>query len=114
MIKKTFGKTLTTTEETLYEVPLGKKSQWAMLYATNISGSTASFTVKVYNSATTNTLILFDGYTLPSKDFFKIGGGKNEFVMLAEGDKVLVSSSHNDSITFVLSLIEYNDIVKGG
>lgn len=114
MIKKTFADTITTTEETLYEVPLGKKSQWAMLYATNISGSTTDFTVKVYNSATSTTLTLFDGYTLSSKEFFKIGGGENEFVMLAEGDKVLVSSSHNDSTTLVLSLIEYNDIVKGG
>ena len=114
MIKKTFADTLTTTEQTLYEVPLGKKSQWSMLYATNISGSTSDFTVKIYNHATTNTLTLFNDYTLASKDFFKIGGGENEFVMLAEGDKVLVSSSHNDSITFVLSLIEYNDIVKGG
>lgn len=114
MIKKTFADTLTTIEKTIYEVPLGKKTQWAMLYSTNISGATASFTVKVYNSATTNTLTLFDGYTVNSKEFFKIGGGENEFIMLAEGDKVLVSASSNDAITFILSLIENNDIVKGG
>ena len=114
MIKKTYANTLTTTEQTLYEVPLGRKAQWSMLYSINISGSTRHFTVKVYKSAQSTTLILFDEYTLSSKEFFKIGGGENEFVMLEEGDKVLVTGSANDSITMVLSLVEYNDIVKGG
>jgi hypothetical protein len=114
MIKKTYANTLTTTEQTLYEVPLGRKAQWAMLYATNISHTTKNFNVKIYKSAQSTTLTLFDEFKVNPKEFFKIGGGENEFVMLEEGDKVLVTGSANDSITLVLSLVEYNDIVKGG
>ena len=114
MIKKTYANTLTTTEQTLYEVPLGRKAQWTMLYATNISGSTRDFTVKIYKNYEAATLTFFSEYVLSSKDFFKIGGGENEFVVLEEGDKILVTGSADDSITLVLSLIEYNDIIKGG
>jgi hypothetical protein len=55
---------------------------------------------------------MFDGYSLASSEFFKIGGGANEFVMLAEGDKI--EALDGAGMTMMVSVIEYNDIIQGG
>ena len=112
MIKKSFGLPLTTSYQTLYEVPTGKKDEWVLLYCTNTSGSTSGFTVRIWNEASQSYLMMFDDYTLASKEFFKIGGGANEFVALAEGDKV--EALDGAGMTMLISVIEYNDIIKGG
>jgi hypothetical protein len=114
MIKKSYVASLTTTEQTLYEVPFSKKAEWVLLYAVNPSGSTASFDVRMYNAASDAYFQLFDSMSLSSKDFFQIGGTANSFVMLSSNDKVLVSSPSNDDVTLVISVIEYNDIIQGG
>jgi len=114
MIKKTFGSSLLTTDTTLYEVPAGKKAQWVLIYATNTSGSTTSFSVNVYDSSEAATLAVFDGYSLSSKEFFKIGGGCNEFIAMYEGDKIVASSGTNNAVTMLVSIIEENDIIQGG
>jgi hypothetical protein len=56
--------------------------------------------------------MMFDGYSLASSEFFKIGGGENEFVMLAEGDKI--EAMDGAGMTLMISVIEYNDIIQGG
>ena len=114
MIKKTFGSSLLTTDTTLYEVPAGKKAQWVLVYATNTSGSTTSFSVDVYDSSEAATLTVFDGYSLSSKEFFKIGGEFNEFIAMYEGDKIVASSGTNNAVTMLVSIIEENDIIQGG
>ena len=114
MIKKTFGASLQTTDTTLYEVPTGKKAQWVLIYATNVSGSTSNFTVDFYDSSETSTLSIFDTYSLSSKEFFQIGGNINEFVAMYEGDKIIASCATNDAITMLVSVIEENDIIQGG
>ena len=112
MIKKSFGLPLTTSYQTLYEVPTGKKAEWVLLYCTNTSGSTSGFTVRIWNEAAQSYLTMFDDYSLASNEFFKIGGGANEFVALAEGDKV--EALDGAGMTMLISVIEYNDIIKGG
>lgn len=112
MIKKSFGLPLTTSYQTLYEVPAGKKAEWVLLYCTNTSGSTSGFTVRIWNEAAQSYLMMFNDYSLASKEFFKIGGGDNEFVALAEGDKV--EALDGAGMTMLISVIEYNDIIKGG
>jgi hypothetical protein len=112
MIKKTFGGALTTTLTDIYEVPAGKKAEWVMLYITNTSGSTATFNVKFYDASAATALTVFDGYSLSSKEFFQIGGDYNEFIFMEEGDKIQASSSAGMAI--LVSLKEYNDIIKGG
>jgi hypothetical protein len=114
MIKKTFGASLQTTDTTLYEVPTSKKAQWVLLYATNTSGSTTNFSVGFYDSSESATLDVFDGYSLSSKEFFKIGGEFNEFISMKEGDKIVASCATNDAITMLVSVIEENDIIQGG
>ena len=112
MIKKSFGGVLTTSYTTIYEVPQGKKAEWVLLYVVNDSGSTAGFSVRMYNAQSDTNIQIFDDKSLADGEFFKIGGGTNEFIMLAEGDKV--EALNGGSMTLLMSVIEYNDIIQGG
>lgn len=112
MIKKTYGGVLSATPQDIYEVPTGKKAHWVLLYVTNTSGSTATFDVDFYDASETTTFPVFDGYSLSSKNFFQIGGEYNEFIHMAEGDKITASAS--GAMTLLASIIEYNDIIQGG
>ena len=114
MIKKSFGAELTTTEVTLYEVPTGKKAEWKMLYATNTDGANKKFNARVYKASADVYLTIFDEFIVNTKDFFNIGGAEFEFIMLDEGDKILVSGETDNDITLLVSVIEYNDIIQGG
>jgi hypothetical protein len=112
MIKKTFGGALTTSYATIYEVPAGKKAEWVLLYVVNDTGSTSDFSVRIYKAEADSTIQVFDDKSLQDGEFFKIGGGFNEFIMLAEGDRV--EASDGAGITLLMSVIEYNDIIQGG
>ena len=112
MIKKSFGLPLTSSYQTVYTVPTGKKAEWVLLYVTNTSGSTSSFSVRIWNEVNQAYIQMFSNYSLAASEFFKIGGGENEFVMLAEGDKI--EALDGAGMTLVVSVIEYNDILKGG
>lgn len=114
MIKKSFGASLQTTDTTLYTVPDGKKAEWVLIYATDVGGSTTSFSVDLYDSSADATLAVLNGYALGSNDFFKLGGEPNAFTMLAEGDQIKGRCATNDAVTLLISVIEYNDIIKGG
>jgi hypothetical protein len=112
MIKKTFGAALTTSYQTIYEVPIGKKTEWVLLYVTNTSGSTSGFSVRMWNEEAQAYMTVFDDYSLSSNEFFKIGGSENEFIMLKEGDRV--EALDGAGMTLLMSVIEYNDRIKGG
>jgi hypothetical protein len=114
MIKKSFGVSLLTTNQTIYEVPSGKRAQWVLLYATNTSGSTSSFTTTLYDASEAASLSVFTAYSLSSKEFFKIGGEFNEFISMKEGDKIIASCPTNNAITMLVSVIEENDVIQGG
>jgi hypothetical protein len=111
MIKKSFGLPLTTSYQTVYQVPNGKKAEWVLLYVTNTSGSTSGFSVRIWNEQAQAYMTVFDDYSLSSNEFFKIGGGFNEFIMLKEGDKI---EAYGSGMTLLVSIIEYNDIIQGG
>ena len=112
MIKKSFGGQLTTSYTTIYEVPTGKKAEWVLLYVVNDSGSTSGFSVRMYNAQADTNIQIFDDKSLADGEFFKIGGGTNEFIMLAEGDRV--EALDGNGMTLLMSVIEYNDIIQGG
>jgi len=112
MIKKSFGGQLTTSYTTIYEVPQGKKAEWVLLYVVNDSGSTSDFSVRMYNAAADTNIQIFDDKSLSDGEFFKIGGGYNEFIMLAEGDRV--EALDGNGMTLLMSVIEHNDIIQGG
>ena len=106
MIKKSFGASLQTTDTTLYEVPAGKKAEWVHAYITNVSGSNGTIDMSV------NGFVLLDDYTVSAKDFKDIGGTINSFVILTEGQTITANATQ--SMTLVVSVIEYNDIIQGG
>lgn len=112
MIKKTFANTAATVWETIYEVPNSKKADWVLLYAVNEANSTEDFSLRVYKASADTTLPIFVNKPLASNEFFKIGGGYNEFIALQNGDKI--ESLTSGDTTILVSLIEYNDIIQGG
>lgn len=114
MIKKSFGASLQTTDTTLYTVPTGKKAEWVLIYATDTTGSTTDFDMDYYDSSSSTTLKILDGYSLSANDFFKIGGEPNAFIMMAEGDKIIGRCKANNDVTVLVSIIEYNDLIQGG
>ena len=111
MIKKSFGAVLTGTPATIYTVPTGKKAEWVLMYLKNSSGSTGTAEVDFTDASASATLPILDGYSLSSKEFFQIGGGFNEFIMMEEGDSI--SASASQTMTILVSVIEYNDIIQG-
>ena len=114
MIKKSFGASLLIADTTLYEVPAGKKAEWVLLYATDVSGSTTDFSVDFYDASASATLAVFFEYGLTAKTFFKIGGEINNFIMMHEGDKIIARCDADNDVSMLISVIEYNDIILGG
>ena len=112
MIKKSSALTTTTSLQTIYTVPTGKRAEWKMLWISNVSGSNGTFDVTYYNKSNDITFSFFSDHVLSSKDFFQIGGEYYEFVTIQEGDYVQISSTQ--PMTAVISVIEYNDIIQGG
>ena len=113
-IKKSFGASLQTTDTTLYTVPDGKKAEWVLIYATDVSGSTTNFDIDFYDASETTTLKVLDSYSISANDFFRIGGEPNAFIMMNEGDKIIGRTATNDDVTVLVSVIESNDIIQGG
>jgi hypothetical protein len=112
MIRKTFPMALTSTLQTIYTVPAGKRAEIVLVFVSNTSGSNGSFKMNIYNDATATTLPAFDAYTVTSKQYFEIGGEPNQYVALSEGDYVQVSATQ--AMTCLLNVIEHNDVIKGG
>jgi hypothetical protein len=112
MIKKSRALTTTTSLQTIYTVPNGKQAEWKMLWVSNVSGSNGTFDVQYYNAESGQTFTFFDDHVLSAKDFFQMGGEYYEFVIMSEGDYIQVSANH--PMTAVVSVVEHNDIIKGG
>jgi hypothetical protein len=112
MIKKSRALSTTATLQTIYTVPNGKQAEWKMLWISNHSGSNGSFDVTYYNKESDTTFTFFDTHTLSFKDFFEVGGQYYEFVMMGEGDYIQISATQ--PMTAIVSVIEHNDIIKGG
>ena len=110
MIKRSYALTATTSLQTIYTVPEGARTEWTMLWVSNISGSNATIDVTYYNAASSTTITLFDDYTVSSKSFFRVGGNYHEFLIMGEGDYIQVSSTH--ACTFITSLVEYDNQFK--
>jgi hypothetical protein len=51
MIKRSYALTATTSLQTIYTVPEGARTEWTLLWVSNISGSNASVTVTYYNAS---------------------------------------------------------------
>lgn len=112
MIKKSKALSATGTLQTIYTVPNGKQAEWKMLWISNHSGSNGTFDVNYYNKESNTTFVFFDNHVLSAKDFFEVGGQYYEFVMMSEGDYIQISSTQ--PMTAIVSVIEHNDIIKGG
>ena len=104
--KRSVGAALTTTLTDIYEVPANKRAEWILVYITNTSGSTETFTLTYYDASASASLPVLDGYSLSAKEFFQIGGQYNEFIMMEAGDKIQASATA--SSTILISVIEHN------
>jgi len=104
--KRSIGAALTTTLTDIYEVPANKRAEWILVYVTNTSGSTETFSVTYYDASQTASLPVLSGYSLSSKEFFQIGGQYNEFIMMEAGDKIQASATSD--ATILISVIEHN------
>lgn len=104
--KRSVGAALTTTLTDIYEVPANKRSEWILVYVTNTSGSTETFSVTYYDASANASLPVLSGYSLAAKEFFQIGGQYNEFIMMEAGDKIQASAS--SPATILVSVIEHN------
>ena len=111
-IRKTYGKVLTGTSQTVYTVPQGKRTQWVLMYITNTSGSNGTVEVDYYSAEQAATFSVLEGFTVTAKQFFQIGGEVNAFIMMQEGDSI--SASATQPMTMLVSLIEENAIIQGG
>jgi hypothetical protein len=105
-IRKSFGATLTTTPTAVYTAPPSKKAEWVHAYITNVSGSNGTIDMSV------NGFVLLNDYAVSAKDFLDIGGTSNSFVILEAGQTITASATQ--SMTLVVSILEYNDIIQGG
>ena len=112
MIKKTFPMALTTSYQTIYTVPNGKRTELVLVFVGNTAGSNGGFSLRVYNKASDTTLQVFSGYTVTASQYFEIGGQPNQFIALAEGDRIEMTA--DKTMTAMLSVIEHNDVIKGG
>lgn len=112
MIKKSRALSTTATLQTIYTVPNGKQAEWKMLWISNHSGSNGTFDVTYYNKESDTTFTFFDNHVLSAKDFFEVGGQYYEFVVMSEGDYIQISATQ--PMTAIVSVIEHNDIIKGG
>lgn len=113
MIKKSFGRTLTPNVLTdIYTVPEGVRAEWCLLYITNPDGGNKSIEVDYYNALTDTTMVILDGYVINARDFFKLGGGYNEFIILNEGDKIQARGATGSSFSVLASVIEENNIIQ--
>lgn len=112
MIKKSSALTTTTSLQTIYTVPNGKRAEWKMLWISNVSGSNGTFDVTYYNKANDTTFSFFNTHALSAKDFFQIGGEYYEFVIMSEGDYIQIKATQ--PMTAVVSVIEHNDVIRGG
>ena len=112
MIKKTFGKALTTSFQDIYTVPASKKAEWRLMYITDTAGSTINVDVQFYDASETATLDVLKSYSLGASDFLQIGGREYEFINMKAGDKIKAKASAG--ATILVSVIEENDLIQGG
>jgi len=112
MIKKTVVTSLTPTKATYYTTPIGKRTSWVMMWVSNTSGSNSSISVYYYNKETDTEIPFFSNYPVNSKTFVDVGGQVHEFIILDEGDEIRALCSQ--SSTAIFSLIENNNIIRGG
>jgi hypothetical protein len=104
--KRTAITTLTGSLTDIYEVPTHKLAEVQLIYVTNTSGSTGSYTVTYYDNSTTTSIHFLNGSTIASKENFKFGGPFNEILILEEGDKIQASGTQSGSI--FVTVLEHN------
>ena len=112
MIRKSFGKELTASWQTIYEVPDSKKAEWVMLYCVNGTGSTDDFSARI-SYADSTTLDIFVQEQMADGEFFRMGGTVNDFIALNAGDKIEAKNG-SSGFSFLVSVIEEPSIIQGG
>ena len=114
---KSFFRTLTATPNTvLYEVPVGKKTDWTLLFVSNTTATPDDFSVAVFDASESTTTLLFNAVTLAVDEYLRLNanGSMLDGVHLKEGDQIQCWDSAGAAISVVLSVIERLETTTGG
>lgn len=93
---------LTTSEQTVYTVPLGITTIVLGAQASNISTGTVSITFTLVKPDTTEFILLKD-FDVPVNDAAEITTGK---LVITEGESLKAVASDNSSVNLILSYLE--------
>ena len=92
--------TLTTADQDIYICPSGQEGSVHGLVLSNITGSTASWTLKFYDQDTATTTTVVSSKTLAANDFIAFPKPIN----IKAGDKLIASASANSAIVLLFSV----------
>jgi hypothetical protein len=93
---------LTTSEQTLYTVPLGVTTIMLGAQASNVGTGTVSITFTLVRADATE-FILLNNFDIPVNDAVEITTGK---LVVTEGESLKASASDDSAVNLVLSYLE--------
>lgn len=98
------GKNLTAgVSNTIFTVPEGYEARVTMVFITNNTGSSKSFSAAWNDDGT--DINFASSKSLNSKDFIQYGGEFGDFLILDEGDYMTVTPEAGSSFTAIASFI---------
>ena len=91
------------TANTLFTVPNGYEARVTMVYITNNTGSSKSFSAEWNDSGT--SIPFASSKSLNSKDFIQYGGEFGDFLIMDEGDYMTVTPEAGSTFVSIVSFI---------
>lgn len=106
------GKNLTAgVENTVFTVPDGYEARVTMVFITNNSGNSKSFSAAWNDDGTDITFA--SSKSLNSKEFIQYGGEFGDFLILDEGDYMTITPEAGSDYTVITSFMLFkHDAVK--
>lgn len=98
------GKNLTAgISNTIFTVPTGYEAKVTMVFVTNNTGSTKSFTASWWHDGV--EIQFAAAKSLGSKDFIQFGGEFGDFMIMQEGDYMTMTPEAGSTFTTIASFI---------
>lgn len=91
------------SSNTIFTVPNGYEARVTMVYITNNTGSSKSFSASWFDSGT--EIPFAASKSLNSKDFIQYGGEFGEFLVMDEGDYMTITPEAGSTFVSIVSFI---------